>query len=117
MIDLEIAKYAHHHLNKYQVPIRDWDGNPVFKKRAVIETQAAGKREYAELMQRLRNSAWRRNESQNKQVAFLLNQERFQQNATWQGEYDRLASREVPADLQPFVNARLEELKKLLVKK
>ncbi len=117
MIDLEIAKYAYRNPNRYQVPIRDWDGNPVFKKMAVIETQAADKRKYTQLMQRLRNSAWRRNESQNKQVAFLLNQERFQQNATWQGEYDRLASREVSAELQPFVNARLEELKKLLVKK
>ena len=116
MIDLEIAKYKYNRLNKYQAEPRAWDGNPIFKKRAVIET-AARHHGYAELMKRIRDSAWRRNEGHNKQVAFLLNQERFQQNAGWQAEYDRLASRAVAAELQPFVNARLEELKNLLVKK
>ncbi len=116
MIDLEIAKYKYNRLNRYQVEPRDWDGNPIFKKRAVIET-AARHHDYAELMKRIRDSAWRRNEGHNKQVAFLLNQERFQQNASWQSEYDRLASREVAPELQPFVNARLEQLKNLLVKK
>ena len=116
MIDLEIAKYKSNRLNKYQAEPRAWDGNPIFKKRAVIET-AARHHGYAELMKRIRDSAWRKNEGHNKQVAFLLNQERFQQNAGWQAEYDRLASRAVAAELQPFVNARLEELKNLLVKK
>ena len=115
MIDLEISKYKYNNLNKYQVEPRDWDGNPIFKKRAVIET-AARHHGYAELMRRIRNSAWRRNESHNKQVAFLLNQERFQQHAGWQTEYDRLASREVAPELRPFVQARLEELKNLLLK-
>ena len=116
MIDLEIAKYKYNRLNRYQVEPRDWDDNPIFKRRAVIET-AARHHDYAELMKRIRDSAWRRNEGHNKQVAFLLNQERFQQNASWQSEYDRLASREVAPELRPFVQARLEELKNLLVKK
>ncbi len=115
MIDLEISKYKYNRLNKYQVEPRDWDGNPIFKRRAVIET-AARHHGYAELMKRIRDSAWRRNEGHNKQVAFLLNQERFQQHAGWQTEYDRLASREVAPELRPFVQARLEELKNLLLK-
>ena len=114
MIDLEIAKYAQ---NKggYQAP-KDFDGNPILKKRAVVKTLKSS-RAYNEALKTMRDTAYLRNEGHNKQVAMLLNRERYQQNATWQGEYDRLASRAVAPELQPFVNARLEELKKMLINK
>ena len=65
------------------------------------------------IAKQMRDSTWRRHESHEKQLKHFLDRERFQQNQTWQGEYDRLAA--VPAQgLQPFVNARLETLKSLL---
>ena len=114
MIDLESAKYAQTKRG-YQSP-KDFDGNPILKKRAVVKTLQSS-RAYHETLKRIRDSAHLRNEGHNKQVAMLLNRERFQQNATWQAEYDRLASRAVAPELQPFVNARLEELKKMLINK
>ena len=93
---------------------RPWDGNPIAKKQAVVET-AARTRAFSTMAKDLRHSAWRRQESHNKQLALFLNRERFQQNQTWQGEYDRLASTATAPGLQPFVNARLEQLKSLLV--
>lgn len=114
MIDLEIARYAQGK-RAYQTPSA-LDENPIFKKRAVLKTLQTS-RAYHDVLKRIRDSAYLRNESHNKQVAMLLNRERFQQNATWQGEYDRLASRAIPVELQPFVNARLDELKKLLINK
>ena len=114
MIDLEIAKYAQTKRG-YQSP-KDFDGNPILKKRAVVKTLQSS-RAYHETLKRIRDSAHLRNEGHNKQVAMLLNRERFQQNATWQAEYDQLASRAVAPELQPFVNARLEELKKMLINK
>ena len=67
------------------------------------------------ITKQLRDSTWRRQESHDKQLKHFLDRDRFQRNATWQGEYDRLASQPA-ATLQPFVDARLEELKDLLVR-
>ena len=67
------------------------------------------------IAKQMRDSTWRRHESHEKQLKHFLDRERFQQNQTWQSEYDRLAALPAP-DLQPFVNARLETLKSLLVK-
>ena len=112
-MDLQIAKYKYD--KQIQADPRGWDGNPIFKRQAVIEN-VRRTREFSKLVKRLRNSAYRRHEGHNKQLAFMLDRERYQQNATWQGEYDRLASQAVPETLQPFVNARLGELKAALVK-
>ena len=69
------------------------------------------------IAKRMRHSTWRRQESHNKQLQHFLDRERYQQNQTWQGEYDRLASRSAAGvALQPFVDARLEALKTLMVK-
>ena len=69
------------------------------------------------LAKRMRHSTWQRQESHNKQLQHFLDRERYQQNQTWQSEYDRLASRSAAGvALQPFVNARLETLKTLMVK-
>ena len=113
-MDLQIAKYKYD--KQIQADPREFDGNPIFKRMAVVEN-AKRTREFSKLVKRLRNSAYRRHEGHNKQLAFMLNREKFQQNATWQTEYDRLASQAVPETLQPFVNARLEELKSALLVK
>ena len=69
------------------------------------------------IAKRMRHSTWRRQESHNKQLQHFLDRERYAQNQTWQGEYDRLVSRSVVgAGLQPLVDARLEALKTLLLK-
>lgn len=119
MIDLEIARYAQEKQKSYR-PIKSVDGNPILRKRAVVKTLLSGGQSspaYHAALKRIRESAHLKNEGHNKQVAMLLNRERFAQNQTWQTEYDRLASRAVPQELQPFVNARLEELKNLLINK
>ena len=112
-MDLQLAKYA----RDKQMPAqpRDFDGNPIFRMTPVVEN-AIRSRVYSKLLKRLRNSAYRRHEGHNKQLQFMLDREKFQQNATWQGEYDRLASQTVPEGLQPFVNARMEQLKSALIK-
>ena len=119
MIDLEIARYAQDKSKAYRLTesVKSYDGNPIFMKRAVIKTlQKQSSPAYHDALKRIRDSAHLKNEGHNKQVAMLLNRNRFAQNQTWQGEYDRLASTAVPQELQPFVNARLEKLKKLLIK-
>ena len=112
-MDLQLAAYKAQKRG-YHDP-RQWDGNPVAKKQAVVKT-AARTRIFNSMAKDLRHSAWRRQESHNKQLALFLNRERFQQNQTWQGEYDRLASTATAPGLQPFVDARLEQLKSLLIK-
>lgn len=113
MIDLTIEQYRRG--KSLPAPLRDWDGNPIFKKRAVVET-TKNDRAFIELIRKLRHGAHKTHENHNKQLQFLLDRERYAQNKTWQGEYDRLASNQVPAELQPFVNARLNELSALLIK-
>lgn len=69
------------------------------------------------IAKQLRHSTWKRQESHNKQLQHFLDRERYQQNQTWQSEYDRLASRSATGvALQPFVDARLEALKTLMLK-
>lgn len=112
MIDLALAKYKH---DKQIAPeFRAPDGNPVLQKQAVIQS-AIRSRVFDKLVRRMRHNAHRRHDAHNKQLQFLLDRERYQQNATWQAEYERLASEEVAPALQPFVNARLEDLKTLLI--
>jgi len=68
------------------------------------------------IVKRLRHSSWRRQENHNKQLQMFLNRERFQQNATWQAEHDRLLSSTVIAPgLQAQVNERIEALRNLLI--
>ena len=111
-MDLQLAAYKAQKRG-YHDP-RPWDGNPIAKKMPVVET-AARTRVFSSMAKDIRNSAWRRQESHNKQLALFLNRERFQQNQTWQGEHDRLTSTATAPGLQPFVDARLDQLKTLLV--
>ena len=68
------------------------------------------------ITKQLRDSTWRRHESHNKQLQHFLDRDRYQMNATWQSEYDRLVSQTAAPGLQPFVNTRIEQLKDLIVK-
>ena len=67
------------------------------------------------ITKQLRDSTWRRHEAHEKQLKHFLDRDRFQRNATWQGEYDRLTSQQTAA-MQPFLHDRIEQLKDLLVR-
>ena len=111
MIDLELAEYK---AGKYQ----SQDPVAAYKallKRPRIMAYAQSRTGLDLITKQLRDSTWRRHESHNKQLKHFLDRERYQQNATWQGEYDRLASVPAPG-LQPFVDARLDTLKALMIK-
>ena len=68
------------------------------------------------IVKKLRHSTWRRKENHDKQLQFVLNKERYQQNATWQAEYDRLTSQNaaIPG-LQSQMNDRLDNLRNVLL--
>ena len=64
-------------------------------------------RELTQVMNRARHEQHRTREAHNKQVEMYLARERFQQNATWQAEYDRL---QAAAMKTPMMQRRLENL-------
>jgi hypothetical protein len=41
-----------------------------------------------------------------------LDRERFQQNASWRAEYDRLASSSTP--IEPYLQKRMDDLKEVM---
>jgi hypothetical protein len=147
MIDIALAQYKR---DRQMAPeFRAPDGNPILKKEAVVRSAVRNKT-FDKLMRRLRHGAHRRHENHTKQVQFLLDRNRYQQNQTWLAEYDRLTSdingtsivtqrllREprfprrthgnrydtvtvtvprVDAEDRPRVDARLQELKTMLIK-
>lgn len=145
MIDIALAQYKR---DRQMAPeFRAPDGNPILKKEAVVRSAVRNKT-FDKLMRRLRHGAHKRHENHTKQVQFLLNRDRYQQNQTWLAEYDRLTSdingtrtvtrrthrpptrarpsrlydeRQVTVPLvdaenMPRVDARLQELKTMLVK-
>ena len=65
----------------------------------------------------LRQSSWRTQESHNKQLQMFLDRAKFQQKSTWEAEYDRLNSVPNSAVMQPYIDARLLELKDMLTTK
>ena len=67
-----------------------------------------------EIAKLARASTWRRMEGHNKQVQHFLDRERFQQNATWRAEFERLSAIPLP-QLQPHVAERMEALKEVIV--
>ena len=113
MIDLLLAKYKYDR----QLPAKShyFDGNPVLKRQTVL-TSKKHTGQYDELLKRIRDSAYLRHEGHVKQSAYMQNKLEVLKKNTWQIEYDRLQSQSVPEALQPFVNARLSELKVALVK-
>ena len=107
-MDLQLAEYkAGKQMFFDPKPMRT-----LFPRRR-MQTQAQSQTALDLIAKQMRDSTWRRHESHEKQLKHFLDRERFQQNQTWQGEYDRLAAVPAPG-LQPFVNARLETLKSLL---
>ena len=66
------------------------------------------------IAKRARASTWRRMEGHNKQVQHFLDRDRFQQNATWRAEFERLSAIP-PPQLQPHVAERMEALKEVIV--
>jgi hypothetical protein len=148
MIDIALAQYKRDRqmAPEFQAP----DGNPILKKEAVVRSAVRNKT-FDKLMRRLRHGAHRRHENHTKQVQFLLDRNRYQQNQTWLAEYDRLTSDingtrtvtqrilrppvfpgrtrhgtryderqvtvpRVDAEDRPRVDARLQELKTMLIK-
>ena len=111
MIDLQLAEYK---AGRFNFP-DPTEANRILFKRPRIMAYAQSRSGLDLITKQLRDSTWRRHESHNKQLKHFLDRERFQQNASWQGEYDRLAAIPAPG-LQPYVNARLETLKSLLIK-
>ena len=108
MIDLQLAQLA-----EGRGPTRQ--SNHVLFRQPRIKAYAQSRTGLDLITRQLRDSTWRRQESHDKQLKHFLDRDRFQRHATWQSEYDRLASQSNPA-LQPFLGGRLEELKDLLVR-
>jgi len=108
MIDLQLAQLA-----AGRGPTRK--SNKELFRQPRIMSYAQSRTGLDLITKQLRDSTWRRQESHDKQLKHFLDRDRFQRNATWQSEYDRLASQPTP-DMQPFVNTRLEQLKDLLVR-
>ena len=110
-MDLQLAEYK---TGKYifQDPV---EANRTLFRRTRIMAYSQSRNGLDLITTQLRHSTWRRQESHNKQMKHFLDRERYQQNQTWQSEYDRLASTPAPG-LQPFVDARVETLKTLILK-
>ena len=143
MIDLALAQYKRD--RKMAPEFRAPDGNPILKKEAIVRSAVRNKT-FDKLMRQLRHDAHKRHENHTKQVQFLLDRNRYQQNQTWLAEYDRLTSDingtrtvtervprmsirtgtryverqvtvpRVDAEDRPRVDARLQELKTMLIK-
>ena len=111
MIDLQLAEY------KAGRPF-SVEGTPNHElfRRPRIMAYAQSRTGLDLITKQLRDSTWRRHEHHEKQLKHFLDRDRFQQNATWQSEYDRLASQPNPVLHPHFLNARLEELRNLLVR-
>ena len=143
MIDLALAQYKRD--RKMAPEFRAPDGYPILKKEAIVRSAVRNKT-FDKLMRQLRHDAHKRHENHTKQVQFLLDRNRYQQNQTWLAEYDRLTSDmsatrtvtervprmsirtgtryaerqvtepRVDAEDRPRVDARLQELKTMLIK-
>lgn len=111
-MDLQLAAYA---AGKRGYVEQRFGPNPIPDRRPVVQT-AKMSRAFDEMAKRMRHDAYKRQEIMGKQLGLLLDRERFAQNQTWQAEYDRLKSTAAAPGLQPFVDARTEQLKALLTR-
>ena len=80
--------------------------NQLFPRKR-FQTLLQDTRDLSQVMNRARHEQHRTREAHNKQVEMYLARGRFQQNATWQAEYDRLQS---AAMKTPMMQKRLENL-------
>jgi hypothetical protein len=105
-MDLQLAAYAAGKDVYTRVPtVREMFP----RKRITTLMQDNGR--LTQVMNNLRHSAHRTQESHNKQVQMYLDRERFQQNASWRAEYDRLASTTHRA---PYLQKRMDDLKEVM---
>ena len=109
VIELDLVAYK---ANKFQFAVEKPRMQELFSRR-VIDQHREHPTRYHQLAKRLRHSTWKRQESHNKQLQNFLDRERYQQNQTWQQEYDRLRSTYAQG-LQPHVNDRLQDLTGLI---
>ena len=103
-MDLQLAAYAagkEAYNTSRPTPI-----NQLFPRKR-FQTLMQDNRELTQVMNRARHEQHRTREAHNKQVEMYLARERFQQNATWQAEYDRL---QAAAMKTPMMQKRLENL-------
>jgi vacuolar-type H+-ATPase catalytic subunit A/Vma1 len=103
-MDLQLAAYAagkEAYNTSRPTPI-----NQLFPRKR-FQTLMQDNRELTQVMNRARHEQYRTREAHNKQVEMYLARERFQQNATWRAEYDRLQS---AAMKTPMMQKRLENL-------
>ncbi len=108
-MDLQLAAYK---LKKFQFRDPPVSLKEIFpRKRIKMLPDSRGTLDL--IAKQLRDSTWRRAESQQKQLQFHLNREKYNQVKTWQQEYDNLTT-VLPRGRQPYVLARMEELRKLM---
>ena len=103
-MDLQLAAYAagkEAYNTSRPTPINQL----VPRKR--FQTLMQDNRQLTQVMNRARHEQHKTREAHNRQVEMYLARERFQQNATWRSEYDRLQA----ADFKtPMMQKRLENL-------
>ena len=113
-MDLDLAAY------KQGTPFRKVfnDSQPIPRRRPILFKPLTDMHptDLDKIVKKLRHSTWRRKENHDKQLQFVLNKERYQQNETWQAEYDRLTSQNaaIPG-LQSQIKDRLDNLRNVLL--
>ena len=108
-IDLELAKFTKKQGKRPPQP-------EMFPRRQLY-TAMQKRGEIDRIAEALGHSSWRTQESHNKQLQMFLDRGKFQQQATWQAEYDRLNAVPNSAVMQPYIDARLLALKDMLTGK
>jgi hypothetical protein len=113
MIDLDLAEYAKRRGRKYDAQKHE----SLFKQKrikTIMETRTG----LDDVVRKLRENTWKQAEHHDKQIAHFLAKDRFQEQSTRQAEHDRLVGDSmVHPNMQPYVNARIDNLKKLLSNK
>ena len=104
-MDLQLAAYAAGRQDLYNLP-KPVPIHQLFPRKR-FQSLMQDNRQLAQVMNRARHEQHRTRESHNKQVEMYLARERFQQNASWRAEYDRLRS---SAIITPTMQKRLENL-------
>ena len=108
-MDLQLAAYK---LKKFQYRDPPVSVKEMFpRKRIKMLPDSRGTLDI--IAKQLRDSTWRRAESQQKQLQYHLDREKYNQVKTWQQEYDNLSSA-LPRGRPQYVLARMQELSKLL---
>ncbi len=108
-MDLQLAAYK---ADKYQFVDPPKSLRALFpRKRIKMLSDSRGTLDL--IAKQLRDSAWRRHESHEKQLKYHLDRERFMQNKTWQSEYDNLMA-VLPQNRLEYTKDRMEELRWLM---